>query len=366
MEREKKIIKTSIYGIIVNLFLVLFKAIVGVISNSIAIVLDAVNNLSDALSSIITIIGTKLSLKKPDREHPFGHGRIEYFSSIIIAMIVMVAGLTSFRESFDKIINPAEVHYTIPTIIVICAAIVTKLVLGKYVKDTGKKLESQSLIASGTDAFMDAVISISTLGAAIVNILLNIGIEGYVGLVISIIIIKSSYEILKETIGFIIGARPDSKLTSKIKEKIVAFDEVQGVYDLTLHNYGPSNIIGTAHIQVRDDMTAKEIHTLTRNIQTSIYEEFNIVMTIGIYAANDQNMYRGIKKSIAELMDEYEEISQMHGFYVDDKTKLVTFDLIFDFKCHNSEEIINEIKKKLKERYPIYDYNIIIDLDISD
>ena len=366
MEREKKIIKTSILGIIVNLLLVFFKAIVGMISNSIAIILDAVNNLSDALSSIITIIGTKLSSKRPDREHPFGHGRIEYFSSIIIAMIVMIAGITSFRESFEKIVNPADVHYTIPTIIVVCAAIITKLILGKYVKDTGKVLESQSLIASGTDALMDAIISISTLIAAIVNIAFNIGIEGYVGLIISVLIIKASYDILKETIRFIIGARPDSELTAKIKEKMTSFDEVQGVFDLTLHNYGPSNIIGTAHIQVRDDMTAQEIHILTRSIQTLIYEEFSIVMTIGIYAANDQYKYQDIKKTIARILDENKEIIQMHGFYVDDKKNLVTFDVIFDFKCNNSEEIVDTIKKELKEKYPKYDFNIIIDLDLSD
>ena len=295
MEREKRIIKTSIYGIIVNLLLVIFKAIVGVLSNSIAIVLDAVNNLSDSLSSIITIIGTKLSLKKPDREHPFGHGRIEYFSSVIIAMIVMIAGMAAFRESFLKVLNPTEAHYTKWTLLVVCVAIVVKLVFGKYVKDMGKELNSQSLVASGTDAFMDAVLSFSTLIAALISIFGGLSIEGHIGLVISIIIIKSSYDILKETIGTIIGARPDSELTAKIREKIAAFDEVQGVFDLTLHNYGPSNIIGTAHIQVRDDMTAKEIHLLTRNIQMCIYEEFSIVMTIGIYAANDEEKYAKIK-----------------------------------------------------------------------
>lgn len=366
MEREKKIIRTSIYGIVVNLLLVLFKATVGIISNSIAIILDAVNNLSDSFSSIITIIGTKLSLKKPDREHPFGHGRIEYFSSVIIAMIVMIAGMASFRESFLKILNPEEAHYTKLTLLVVCVAIGVKLVFGKYVKDTGKTLNSQSLVASGTDAFMDAVLSFSTLIAALISIIFGISIEGHIGLLISVIIIKSSYDILKETIGSIIGARPDSELTAQIREKIAAFDEVQGVFDLTLHNYGPSNIIGTAHIQVRDDMTAKEIHILTRNIQTRIYEECNIVMTIGIYAANDQEKYLKIKKTLTEIMKENKDIIQMHGFYVDENTNVITFDLIFDFKCQNSEEIVNNIKNELKEKYPKYDFNIIIDLDLSD
>ena len=215
MERQKKIIKTSILGIVVNLILVAFKALVGLIVNSIAIVLDAVNNLSDAISSIITIIGAKLSNKAPDKEHPYGHGRIEYFASVIIAAIVLIAGVTSFKESFEKILNPTQAEYNTASLVIIIVAVVVKLAIGRYVKKTGEQLNSQSLIASGTDAFMDAVLSFSTFVAAIISLIWHISLEGYLGVIISIIIIKSSIDILRETINIIIGQRADPELTKK-------------------------------------------------------------------------------------------------------------------------------------------------------
>jgi len=367
MERNKTIIKTSIQGIIVNVILVIFKATVGVIVNSIAIILDAVNNLSDAISSIITIIGTKLAGKKPDKEHPYGHGRIEYFASLIIAIIVLAAGVTSGKESIEKIINPVKADYTIASLIIIIVAVIVKFFLGRHVKNVGEKIDSQSLIASGTDAFMDAVLSFSTLVAAIISLIWGISLEGYLGFVISVIIVKSSYEIMKETLNSIIGARADSELTQKLREKVNAFEEVQGVYDITLHNYGPSQIMGSLHIQVDDNMTAKEIHKLTRKIQMQIYEELGTVLTIGIYAANNSDeKYVKIKNDLAKIIQEHKEILQMHGFYVDEENKTVSFDLIIDFKAESKENVKDEVVKKIKEKYPEYNYYVILDTDYSD
>ena len=367
MERNKTIIKTSIQGIIVNVILVIFKAVVGVIVNSIAIILDAVNNLSDAISSIITIIGTKLAGKKPDKEHPYGHGRIEYFASLIIAIIVLAAGVTSGKESIEKIIHPVKADYTIASLIIIIVAVIVKFFLGRHVKNVGEKIDSQSLIASGTDAFMDAVLSFSTLVAAIISLIWGISLEGYLGFVISVIIVKSSYEIMKETLNSIIGARADSELTQKLREKVNAFEEVQGVYDITLHNYGPSQIMGSLHIQVDDNMTAKEIHKLTRKIQMQIYEELGTVLTIGIYAANNSDeKYVKIKNDLAKIIQEHKEILQMHGFYVDEENKTISFDLIIDFKAESKENLKDEVVRQIKEKYPEYNYYVILDTDFSD
>ena len=367
MDRQKKIIKTSIYGIAVNLILVAFKAVVGLIVNSIAIILDAVNNLSDALSSIITIIGVKLSSKKPDKKHPYGHGRIEYFASVIIAVIVLLAGVTSLKESFEKIINPSTADYSIASLIIVIVAVVVKLVFGRYVKKAGEKLNSQSLIASGTDAFMDAVLSFSTFIAAIISLIWHISLEGYLGAIISVIIIKSSIDILRETIDSMLGERADPELSKKIKEKINSFDEVQGTYDLNLHNYGPSNIIASAHIQVRNDMTAEEIHILTREITYSIFDEFGIILTtVGIYAANDKGEFGEIKKELGKIIKDYKKVLQVHGFYVDKEKSNVFFDLIIDYEAESQEKIKDEIIERLKEKYPQYNYNIILDSDITD
>ena len=365
MDRNKKIIRTSIIGIIVNAILVGFKMTVGLIVNSIAIVLDAVNNLTDVLSSVITIIGTKLANRKPDKEHPYGHGRIEYFTSIIIGAIILFAGILAIKESVLKIINPGETDYSVISLVIIAVAVLTKIILGTYVKKTGKKVNSQSLVASGQDALMDAVLSFTTLIAGILNFIWHFTIEGYLGVLIGLFIIKASYEILKVAVNSILGVRADPELSKKLKERINQFPEVQGTYDLNLHNYGPSNTIASAHIQVRNDMTAEEIHILTREIEYSIYAEFSIVLTLGIYAANDKGEFGEIKKELNSIIKNYKEILQVHGFYVD-KSNNIFFDLIFDFKADNKEQIKDEIIAKLKEKYPNYNCNVIIDLDITD
>ena len=355
MDRNKKIIKVSIQGIIVNIILVLFKAVIGFLVNSIAIILDAVNNLSDALSSIITIIGIKLAGKKPDKEHPFGHGRIEYLASIIIGVIVLLAGVTSFKESFIKILNPEAANYSTASLIIVAVAVLVKFFFGRYVKKEGEKINSQSLIASGTDAFMDSILSLSTLVAAIISIKFKISLEGYLGVIISVIIIKSSIDILKETVALLIGKREDSELTEKIKDKINEFEEVQGTYDLTLHNYGPSEIIGSVHIQVADETTAKEIHKLSKKIQAVILSEFGIFLTIGIYASNtDTEEFIKIKEELHEIIKKYDKILQLHGFYVDTETNTISFDLIIDFKDKDPENTRDLVVKEIKEKHPKY------------
>ncbi len=219
--REKIIIRTSIIGIVANIFLAGFKAVVGLLSHSIAIVLDAVNNLSDAVSSIVTIIGTKLANKAPDKKHPMGHGRAEYLSAMIVAAIVLYAGITSLVESVKKIIHPEKAEYTKTTIIILVVAIIVKVILGTYVKKVGKDVNSGSLVASGSDALNDAIISTSVLFSAIIFITTGIGLEAYVGVIISVVIIKAGMEMLLDTLDDIIGRRVDSEIVNKIKKSMV-------------------------------------------------------------------------------------------------------------------------------------------------
>ena len=275
-------------------------------------------------------------------------------------------GLTAIKESAEKIINPGEIDYSVASLIIIAVAVVVKYVFGKHVKKVGKDLNSQSLIASGQDAFMDAVLSFTTLIAAIINFIWHLSLEGYLGVIIGLFIIKAAFEMLKETANTLIGERADKEFTDKIKEKVCSYNEVQGAYDLSLHNYGPSKIIGTVHIQVRDDMTAEEIHRLTKQMTIDIYKEFGIIMTIGIYAANDNEEFADIKKEITRIISEYQEVKQIHGFYVDKINKSVYFDLIIDFEARSHEEIRDEIISKLKEKFKEYSFIIILDADISD
>ena len=363
MTRQEKIVKTSIIGIVVNLILVAFKAVVGILTNSIAITLDAVNNLTDALSSIITIIGTKLAGKAPDKNHPYGYGRIEYFSSVIIAAIVLWAGITALTESWPKIFTPDVTNYTTVSLVIIAVAVAVKFILGRYVKNVGEDINSQALVASGSDAFFDAILSLSTLVAAIISIFFNISLEGILGVIISLVIIKASIDMLRETLDSMIGARVDSELSVKIKESIREVPGVYGAYDLSLHNYGPENMEGSVHVEVDDTLTALEIHKLTRLIQNKIFSEFSIALTVGIYAHNDK--YEEIRNDLYEIVSRYEEILEVHGFIVLEESDLVMFDIIVDFDA-DRDKIKDEILKEIKAKHPKFNYCMIDDYDISD
>lgn len=363
MTRQEKIIKTSVIGIIVNLILVAFKAFVGIVTNSIAITLDAVNNLTDALSSIITIIGAKLANRPPDKNHPYGYGRIEYFSSVIIAAIVLWAGITAFMESWPKIFTPDVTNYTTVSLVIIAVAIVVKLALGRYVKSVGEDINSQALVASGSDALFDSILSLSTLVAALVSIFFHISLEGILGVIISIVIIKASIDMIRETVDSMIGSRVDSELSRKIKESICELPEVYGAYDLSLHNYGPEDMQGSVHVEVDDSLTALEIHNLTRQISLKIYEEFSIILTVGIYARN--NKFNDIKNDLYEIASKYDEIIEIHGFIVYETQKLITFDMIVDFDA-DRQKVKNKVLTEIKQKHPQFTYQVIDDYDVSD
>jgi len=364
MTRQDKIVKTSIIGIVVNLILVAFKATIGILVNSIAITLDAVNNLTDALSSIITIIGAKLAGKAPDESHPYGYGRIEYFSSIIIAAIVLWAGITSFMESWPKIFNPDVTSYTTVSLIIIAVAVVVKFVLGKYVKNIGEEINSQALVASGSDAFFDGILSLATLVAAIISIFYNISLEGILGVIISVVIIKASLEMIKETVDSMLGDRIDSELSHNIKQSICEFPGVYGAYDLTLHNYGPENMQGSVHIEVDDDMTAVEIQRLTRQISAKILKEHTVLLNgIGIYAKNDK--FNNIRNDLYEITSKYPEIKEIHAFMVYEDEGLITWDMIVDFSA-DREEIKQNVLNEINSKHPQFNYMIIDDYDVSD
>lgn len=367
MDREKEIVKISFLGIIVDVVLAAFKMAVGFLSNSIAIIMDGVNNLTDAISLVVIIIGTKLANKAPDKKHPYGYGKIEYISSITVAVIILLAGLTAFQESFDKILHPAKANYSAVSLVIIAIAVAVKFFLGRYVKSAGETHHSDSLIASGTDAIMDAVISFSTLAAAGVSMVFSISVEGVLGVVISVFIFKAGIEILMESLGNIIGARVDGKLSAELKEFICKNPEVLGAYDLSLHQYGPECFIGSVHIELPDDMTAREIHGLTRQIANDVFAAFGIILTVGIYASNTTGeICAEMKQTLFNLIEEYPEILQMHGFYVDTDKMTVYFDLIIDFKAENKEQIENEVIRRMKEQFTDYEFISVLDSDVSD
>ena len=367
--REKIIVRTSLIGILANIALASFKALVGLLSNSIAIILDAVNNLTDALSSVVTIIGTKLAGKPADKRHPFGHGRAEYLSALVIAIIIIYAGLTALIESIKKIISPSQPDYTTSALLIVGSAVVVKILLGLFVKATGKKVNSDSLVASGQDALMDSIISASTLVAAAVFLIFHISLEAYLGVIISLAIIKSGVETLRETLSKILGERVDAKIAHAIKRTVSSVDpEIRGVFDLVLNNYGPDKHIGSVHIEVPDTWTADKIDQVTRRISDAVYKRHSIIMAaIGIYSVNTkQNSAAEIRSKVSKIVHEHKDILQMHGFFVDEVEKLMRFDLVISFDSPNMKVMYEHVVNDVKEAFPDYDVQVQFDFDISD
>ena len=367
VQREKTIVKTSIIGIVTNLLLVGFKMAVGLISNSIAVILDAVNNLSDALSSVVTIIGAKLGAKQPDKKHPLGYGRIEYLSSMVVAALVLYAGITSLVESIKKIISPEAADYSAVSIVIISVAIAVKLVLGLYVKRQGKKVNSGALTASGSDALFDAILSASVLASAVIYLIWGASLEAYVGVVIAGFIIKAGIEMMIETLNDIIGKREDKETIKELKEIICKEEDVLGAYDVTLFNYGPNKNYGSVHIELPDSLTVDDVDRITRRIQADVFQKTGIILTgIGVYSFNTSDDEAAkMRNEVQKTVMAHDWALQMHGFYVDTGKKTIRFDVVMSFDI-DRKEAVKTICKEIAALYPDYDVMVVPDIDAAD
>lgn len=365
--RSLKIIRTGRIAIGVDLVLAFLKALVGLMSGSIAIVLDAVNNISDLAASIITIMGTKIASKSPDREHPFGHGRIEYISAMIISVIILYIGVMSLWESMKKIFEGDSPNYNMTTLIIVAMAVVGKFLLGRFVKKRGRELNSSALVNSGQDSLLDALISLSTLLAAIIFLTTSISLEAYLGVVISLVIVKSGVDMVKEAIYSILGDRVDVSLIKSIKETVCSFEKVYDACDMVFNNYGPNSYMGALHIEVPDTCTVDELDRLARDITKKVYEEYSVVLyAIGAYPVNmrDENAIKA-RNDVKGILDKYKNVLEMHGFYYNEKEKKIRFDMVVSFEENAKENLHKRVHNCISERYPGYEVEIAIDTDFS-
>ena len=366
--RNKKIIKTSIIGIIANFILAIFKVAVGFLSGSIAIILDAVNNLSDTLSSIVTIAGVKFANRAPDKNHPLGHGRFEYLGAAIIATVISYIGFTAIFESIGKIINPNEVNYTFITFLVVSVSVIIKILLGRYYKKIAKQVDSDSLKNSGFDAMMDALISSATIVAGLIYVIWGISIEAYLATLISVFIIYSGFKMLRESFSVILGERVDSDLSRRIKQAICEIDGVYGAYDLLIHDYGTGRSYASVNIDVLDTLSVVEVDDISREVRRLVGQRFRIyVSSVGIFPINTKDKHTvEVRNNIKAMMLMNDHIRQIHGFRIDEKAKEITFDVVIDFSVKDQNALRRRIIKELKRVYPDYHFVISIDLDFSD
>ena len=362
--RDRIIVRTSVIGILANVFLAAFKAVIGLLSNSIAVVLDAVNNLSDALSSVITIVGTKLAGKRPDKKHPLGYGRIEYLSAMIVSAIVLYAGITSLVESIKKIIHPETPDYSRVSLIIIAAAVIVKIILGRFVKARGEKAGSQALVASGKDATFDAVLSASVLASAVIFLATAVSIEAFVGAVIAVIIIKSGIEMMIETLNDILGQRADADTVREIRGILTELPEVRGAYDLIIYNFGPNRDYASVHLELPDTMTAEEIDRLTRSAQIEVFQRTGVILTgVSVYSYNTSNDEAAlVRESVRNAVMAHDWALQMHGFYADAEAKTMRFDVVIGFEI-GTKEALAQLYAEVGALYP--DWQIMIVPDVS-
>lgn len=362
MDREREIIKGSVIGIVGNLVLVAFKLVVGFASHSIAIVLDGVNNATDALSSVVTIVGTKLAGRRPDARHPFGYGRVEYLTSVVIAVIILAAGLMSLKESVVKIVHPGMPSYSTITIVVIVVAILAKVALGFCFKHYGDKTRCEALIASGVDSNYDAVLSAGTLVVALTQNLWGINIDGIVGLVISLVVCKAGIDVLRDALGPIIGEPESKKLVGGIEEYACTFPEVKGVCDVVLDDFGPHRTLGLVRVAVPDDLTARQVGILTRRIAEGLRRKFGVLAMVGICAENTTDEFAPMETTLRKLVEGEPAVLQSHDFYVDEQEQTCYFDLVVDFEA-DRQAVENAMVAAMKEKFPNYEYNVQVDAD---
>ena len=364
-ERRKRIIGVSIIGIVTNLLLGALKAVLGILSGSIALVSDALNNITDSSSSLITIIGTKLAGKAPDKQHPFGHGRTEYLTSLLIGGIVFITGFQSLISSLKAIFYREEMSASTVTAIIIIATIVAKIALGTFTENSGKKYNSGALIASGADAKNDAIVSLVTLISTLIYMFTKISVDGIAGVIISIFILKTAYEVLSDTVKKILGERVDGDMVRGIKEIVRNTEGVINCFDLILNDYGPDFYTGSINVEIEDSRSIGEMYPILHEAQTKIYEKYNAFLVFGFYSV-DVNDERYIK--IKSLLKNYKEnerhIINYHGIVIDEKENTIYCDITRDFDI-KSESVIENVNRILKEEFPEYKIHVNIDTEFA-
>jgi cation diffusion facilitator family transporter len=309
-------------------------------------------------------VGTKLSGRLPDKKHPMGYGRIEYLSAMIVSGIVLYAGITSAVESVKKIFHPEQPEYSTVSLAIIAVAVVVKIVLGRYVKAQGEKVNSGSLVASGSDAMFDAILSASVLACAIVFMVSGVSLEAYVGAGISAVIVKSGIEMMIETLNQILGERADKETTDQIKQLLTEEPVVRGAYDLIMYNYGPDKDLASVHLELPDTMTVREVDRLTRKLEAKVQRETGVILTgVGVYSYNTGNTEAArIQNDVRERVLAHDWAVQFHGFYVDVEAKEMAFDVVMSFDIAPREGV-EIICREIQQAYP--DYRIVVAPDID-
>lgn len=363
-KRQQIITQTSMLNIIMNLFIATAKIIIGLAASSIAIVSEGINNAADVVSSVVTLIGAKLSAKHPDEKHPFGYGRIEYLSTMLLAVLIFYAGYELAKESIEGILHPAKMNVTILSIAIVVGSAIIKFIMGTYTIKMGEKAQSGALDALGKDCRNDSFLSAITVGASIVYMVSGFSIDGFVGLIFAVVILKIGYDTIKESAEDIIGRSGQEELAKKLYREIRKTDGVLLAVDLMLHSYGPDNYSGSVNIEVDHKMTVGEIYEIIHDLQLRIMHEYNVTMVFGVYAVDhDDPKIKEMRRYIVEFVKSQEHVKSYHALYISPTTGKLYCDLIVDYNLRDWDALDVEFKKYMKEKYPEYELELVIETE---
>ena len=363
-KREDIITVTSGLGIAANLLIAAVKIIIGLLSSSIAIISEGANNATDALSSVLTLVGTKIAGKHPDKEHPFGYRRIEYLTGLVVSVVILVTGIEMLISSVKLVFAPEEMSVSYLTIAIVAITAIVKFVLGTYTIRMGKKAASTALEGVGLDCRNDSFASVISIVSALLFIIFGLNLDAYAGIIISLLIIKAGVDVLKETLSEIIGRAGDKELAEKIYAEVRGTEGVLAAVDMMLHNYGPGAWSGSVNIEIDHEKSVGEIYQIIHELQLKIMHEYSVTMVFGIYAVdNDHEAVKEVRKNIAAFVRSHEHVKSYHAVYIDDKTNKTYCDFIVDYEQKNWDELREEFIEYMAVNYPDNEIELTIETE---
>ena len=363
--REKYGLLSGICGIILNVMLTVLKFVAGTITGSVAITADAFNNLTDCLTSLLTIIGFKLSAKPADREHPFGHSRIEYVISLAVAGIILLTGYEVIRSSIAMIISRYPVYFYTVAVVVLIFGMVVKLWMYWFNKKLGQAIKSETLLAVGIDSRNDVLITAVTLFSLVFSHFFDFTIDGYIGVLIALIFLRSGYGVAKEALDKIIGNPTDSALAAEIKEIVKSHDGILNAHDLVVHSYGPGRNMASLHVGVAADMSLVDSHDIVEKAANQVLEKLNIELAVHVDPIDTSDMrLQGMINLTQDFLQAHHSTLLAHEFRIINSVPRPIF--VFDMEIpHTNKKKANNIRDavayELKKLMPDYDYEINIE-----
>lgn len=362
--RDGIITVTSGLGIAVNIVLALLKIIIGALASSIAIISEGINNFADVVSALLTLVGSKLAGMHPDEKHPFGYGRIEYLVSLVISVLILVTGIEMVSSSVKLIITPEALNISYLALAVVAGSAVVKFFLGIYTIKMGNKANSSALVGVGVDCRNDSFASIITIVSSLAFLLFDWSIDAYAGILISLLILKAGFELLRDTVADLLGRPGEHELAGKLYKEIRGTEGIISAADMMLHNYGPDAWSGSVNVEIDHKKTVGEIYQVLHALQLRIMHDYQVTMVFGIYAVdNDHEQIRELRKKIADFIKDKEFVDSYHAVYVSEEEQKIYCDFIVDYRLKDWDKLREDFTAYIAELYPQYKLELTLETE---